>query len=157
MQIQCKQAVSRNWADQQERGAFQLDLVVVMCYDGQRIALQDTPEGSARTQMVFGWVLRAMQKRSMQGGINASPPVFSRVHQVSSSPMHTNSSHVALQFLSDGMTGYHNAMKVLRSLSATIECTNAAARHSVSFPLFAAHLRQSAFLQVCMSWHLMYA
>merc|ERR1712166_70656 len=49
-----------------------------------------------RAHMAFGWVLRAIGRRSQQGGINASPPVFSRVYQV----------------LSDGMTGYNNAVKL---------------------------------------------
>lgn len=46
--------------------------------------------------MAFGWVLRAIGRRSQQGGINASPPVFSRVYQV----------------FSDGMMGYNNAVKL---------------------------------------------
>ena len=38
------------------------------------------------THMAFGWVLRAIGRRSQQGGLNASPPVFSRVYQVTLPP-----------------------------------------------------------------------
>jgi len=51
---------------------------------------------SQRTHMAFGWVLRAIGRRSQQKGINAAAPVFSRVYQV----------------LSDGMLGYNNALKL---------------------------------------------
>jgi len=72
----------------------------------EKIALKETVE---RVAMVMGWVLRGLSRRSQQGGINASPPVFSRVYQV----------------LSDGMIGYQNAMKVnsIVPLKPSSDCT----------------------------------
>lgn len=69
-------------------------LPVVGQISEEEIAALETT--SQRTHMAFGWVLRAIGRRSQQKGINAAAPVFSRVYQV----------------LSDGMLGYNNAVKL---------------------------------------------